>query len=88
MAVRDVWETLWRSVQTDKDAGSYGPGQQPNYGGPQAQSPAGYGAQPMGYTGPPSAGGYGRGQQGAANAQWSQPGPPSGNFNGFSGYQG
>ncbi|KAK3296275.1 uncharacterized protein B0H64DRAFT_417751 [Chaetomium fimeti] len=66
--------------------GSYGPGQQPGYAGPQAQSPAGYGAQPMGYSGPPSAGGYGRGQQ--SNAQWNQP-PPGQNFNnGFSGYQG
>ncbi|KAH6841134.1 hypothetical protein B0I37DRAFT_419105 [Chaetomium sp. MPI-CAGE-AT-0009] len=35
---------------------------------------------------PPSAGGYGRGQQ--SNAQWNQP-PPGQNFNnGFSGYQG
>lgn len=66
--------------------GSYGPGQQPGYGGPQAQSPAGYAGQPMGYSGPPSAGGYGRGQQ--SNAQWNQP-PPGQNFNnGFSGYQG
>lgn len=72
------------------DAGSYGgPGQQPSYPGPQAQSPAGYGAQPMAYQpqGPPSAGGYGRGQQ-APNSQWNQP-PPAQNFNnGFSGYQG
>ncbi|EAQ88954.1 hypothetical protein CHGG_05573 [Chaetomium globosum CBS 148.51] len=43
-------------------------------------------APPMGYSGPPSAGGYGRGQQ--SNAQWNQP-PPGQNFNnGFSGYQG
>ena len=36
--------------------------------------------------GPPSAGGYGRGQQ-APNSQWNQ--PPAQNFNnGFSGYQG
>ncbi|KAK0753115.1 hypothetical protein B0T18DRAFT_423733 [Schizothecium vesticola] len=72
------------------DAASYGgPGQQPSYPGPQAQSPAGYGAQPMAYQpqGPPSAGGYGRGQQ-APNSQWNQP-PPAQNFNnGFSGYQG
>lgn len=68
-------------------AGSYGPGQQPNYPGPQAQSPAGYGAQQMAYNpGPPSAGGYGRGQQ-AGNAQWAQP-PPGQNYNGYSGYQG
>jgi nucleolysin TIA-1/TIAR len=40
----------------------------------------------MGYSGPPSAGGYGRGQQ--SNQQWNQP-PPGQNFNnGFSGYQG
>ena len=70
-------------------AGSYGgPGQQPGYGGPQAQSPAGYGGQPMGYSGgPPSAGGYGRGQQ-SNPQQWNQP-PQGQNFNnGFSGYQG
>lgn len=69
-------------------AGSYGPGQQPSYPGPQAQSPAGYATQQMAYNpGPPSAGGYGRGQQ-APNAQWTQP-PPGQNFNnGFSGYQG
>lgn len=68
-------------------SGQYG-GQQGNYGGPQAQSPAGYGGQPpMNYGGPPSAGGYGRGQQ-PPNAQWTQP-PPGQNFNnGFSGYQG
>ncbi|KAK3944247.1 putative nuclear and cytoplasmic polyadenylated RNA-binding protein [Diplogelasinospora grovesii] len=66
---------------------SYGPGQQANYVGAQAQSPAGYGAQAMGYTSPPSAGGYGRGQ-GSGNAQWTQP-PAAQNFNnGFSGYQG
>ncbi|GKT87940.1 nuclear and cytoplasmic polyadenylated RNA-binding protein [Colletotrichum tofieldiae] len=58
-----------------------------NYGGPAAQSPAGYGAQPMGYGGPQSAGGYGRGQQ-PPNAQWPQ-GPQGQNFNnGFAGYQG
>ena len=39
----------------------------------------------MGYGGPQSAGGFGRGQQ-APNAQWSQ--PPGQNFNhGFGGYQ-
>ncbi|KAJ9152118.1 Oligouridylate-binding protein 1 [Pleurostoma richardsiae] len=67
--------------------GQYG-GQQGSYGGgPAAQSPAGYGAQPMGYAGPPSAGGYGRGQA-PQNQQWTQP-PPGGNFNnGFAGYQG
>jgi nucleolysin TIA-1/TIAR len=70
-------------------AGSYGPGQQPNYPGPQAQSPAGYATQQMAYNpGPPSAGGYGRGQQ-VGNAQWAQPPGPGQNFNnGFSGYQG
>ncbi|KAK1659415.1 RNA recognition domain-containing protein [Colletotrichum godetiae] len=62
-------------------------GQHGNYGGPAAQSPAGYGAQPMGYGGPQSAGGYGRGQQ-PPNAQWPQ-GPQGQNFNnGFAGYQG
>lgn len=59
-------------------------GQQGNYPGPAAQSPAGYGPQ-MGFSGPPSAGGYGRGQQ-APNApqQWT-PQAPSG---GYGGYQG
>ncbi|KAK1464451.1 RNA recognition domain-containing protein [Colletotrichum cuscutae] len=62
-------------------------GQHGNYGGPAAQSPAGYGAQPMGYGGPQSAGGYGRGQQ-PPNQQWPQ-GPQGQNFNnGFAGYQG
>lgn len=63
-------------------------GQQGNFAGPSAQSPAGYGGQPaMGFTGPPSAGGYGRGQQ-PPNQQWAQ-GPPAQNFNnGFTGYQG
>ncbi|EOO04418.1 putative nuclear and cytoplasmic polyadenylated rna-binding protein pub1 protein [Phaeoacremonium minimum UCRPA7] len=63
-------------------------GQQGNYAGPSAQSPAGYGGSPMGYAaGPPSAGGYGRGQQPPAQ-QWAQP-PPGQNFNnGFQGYQG
>ena len=42
----------------------------------------------MGYSGgPPSAGGYGRGQQ-SNPQQWNQP-PQGQNFNnGFSGYQG
>ncbi|KAK3956889.1 hypothetical protein QBC32DRAFT_309688 [Pseudoneurospora amorphoporcata] len=62
------------------------PGQQGNYNGPQAQSPAGYGSQ-MGYNGPPSAGGYGRGQPGP-NAQWNQPSPAQNFGNGFGGYQG
>ncbi|CAN8096605.1 unnamed protein product [Discula destructiva] len=63
-------------------AAQYGQ-QQGNYGGPAAQSPAGYGPQ-MGYSGPPSSGGYGRGQQ-APNAQWAPPQPPSA---GYGGYQG
>lgn len=71
-------------------------GQQGNYGGPAAQSPASYGGQgPLGgYTGPPSAGGYGRGggqqqQQQQGNSQWTQPAAAQ-NFNNgsFSGYQG
>lgn len=66
-------------------------GQQGNYAGPAAQSPAGYGGQPpMGYTGPPSAGGYGRGQQQQQppTQQWNQQ-PHGQNFNnGFAGYQG
>ena len=43
----------------------------------------------MGYSGgPPSAGGYGRGQQQSNPQQWNQP-PQGQNFNnGFSGYQG
>jgi nucleolysin TIA-1/TIAR len=80
-------EAVAPSPVVNAPVGSYGPGQQPGYGGPQAQSPANYGAQPMGYSGPPSAGGYGRGQQSNAQ-QWNQP-PPGQNFNnGFSGYQG
>lgn len=62
--------------------------QQGNYAAaPQAQSPASYGAQPLGgYTGPPSGSGYGRGQQ-PPSAQWTQP-PPTQTFNsGFGGYQ-
>lgn len=58
-------------------------GQQGNYGGPAAQSPAGYGPQ-MGFSGPPSAGGYGRGQQ-PPNAQWAPPQAPNA---GYGGYQG
>ena len=47
----------------------------------------------MGYSGPPSAGGYGRSQQSnqqqqQQQQQWNQP-PQGQNFNnGFSGYQG
>ena len=41
----------------------------------------------MGYNGPPSAGGYGRGQPGP-NAQWNQPSPAQNFGNGFGGYQG
>lgn len=67
---------------TNSFIGQYGVGgQQQPYGGPPAQSPAGYGAQPMGYAGPPSAGAYGRGQQ-PPNQPWTQP-PP----NHFPGYQ-
>ncbi|KAL1854403.1 hypothetical protein VTK73DRAFT_8756 [Phialemonium thermophilum] len=62
-------------------------GGQNNYAGPQAQSPAGYAAQPIGYSGPPSAGGYGRNQQGP-NAQWAQANPGQSFNNGFGGYQG
>jgi len=80
--------------------GNYGPGQQGGYAAPQqGQSPAAYGAGPMGYSGPPSAGGYGRGQgpnnqQQQQQQQWNQQQPPAGpgqNFggnNGYSGYQG
>ncbi|ROT42788.1 nucleolysin TIA-1 [Sodiomyces alkalinus F11] len=76
--------------------GSQYSGQPGNYGGPAAQSPAGYGPQSMGYGGPQSAGGYGRGQQPPGN-QWSQgpqgPQGAQGNQgqsynNGYSGYQG
>ncbi|KAL7941960.1 hypothetical protein V8C42DRAFT_164210 [Trichoderma barbatum] len=60
-------------------------GQQGNFGGPQAGSPAGYSGSPMGYGGPQSAGGYGRGHQGP-NAQWNQ--NQGQNFNnGFGAYQ-
>lgn len=60
-------------------------GQQGNFGGPQAASPAGYSGSPMGYGGPQSAGGYGRGHQGP-NGQWNQ--NQGQNFNnGFGGYQ-
>jgi len=42
-----------------------------------------------GYGGPPSAGGYGRGQQGPNQQQWTQQPQGQQNFNnGFSGYQG
>lgn len=63
-------------------------GQPGNFGGPQGGSPAAYTASPMGYGGPQSAAGYGRGQQ-PPNPQWAQ-GPPAQNFNnGFGGgYQG
>lgn len=40
----------------------------------------------MGYGGPQSAGGFGRGQQ-APNAQWNQPQPGQSFNNGFGGYQ-
>ncbi|KAK3692126.1 hypothetical protein B0T22DRAFT_4807 [Podospora appendiculata] len=79
------------STYFNQFSGSYGPGaQQPSYPGPQAQSPAGYGSQPMGgYTGPPSAGGYGRGQPAPNAQQWNQQPPQAQNFNnGFAGYQG
>lgn len=74
--------------------GSFNPNQQGGYAAAQAaQSPAGYGGAPMGYNGPPSAGGYGRGQGGGPNTQqWNQQPPqgPAQNFgnNGYSGYQG
>ncbi|KAI6560029.1 hypothetical protein MCOR09_008593 [Pyricularia oryzae] len=63
-------------------------GPQGNFGPNSAQSPAGF-QQPMPFSNPPSAGGYGRGQQ-APNAQWSSPQgqPQNFNNNGFSGYQG
>lgn len=72
--------------------GNFGPGQQAAYTGAQAQSPAAYGGGPMGYSGPPSAGGYGRGQGPNPNnaQQWNQGQAPPQNFgnNGYSGYQG
>lgn len=63
-------------------------GQQGNFNAPpQTGSPAGFAGSPMGYNGPQSAGGFGRGQQ-PPQAQWSQATPPGQNFNnGFSGYQ-
>jgi len=84
--VVSVQVSVCLSALANECLGAYGPpGQQSGYAGPQAQSPAGYGPQ-MGYNGPPSAGGYGRGQGPAA--PWSQP-PPAQNFNsGFAGYQG
>lgn len=70
---------------TKRDVAQYG-GQQGNFGGPHAGSPAGFAGSPMGYAAPQSAGGFGRGQQ-PPQAQWSQP-PPGQNFNnGFGGYQ-
>ena len=80
----------------DSSIGSYPGGQQANFAGPQAQSPAGYNSQPMGFAAPPSAGGYGRGQSGPnagqqqqqQQQQWAQA-PAGQNFNnGFAGYQG
>jgi len=70
-------------------AGQQYGGQQGNFAGQTAQSPATYGGQPpMGYAAPPSAGGYGRGQQ-TPTQQWTPQGPPAQNFNnGFQGYQG
>ncbi|KAM7187750.1 hypothetical protein V8F33_011057 [Rhypophila sp. PSN 637] len=80
------------STYFNQYSGSYPGGQQNNFSGPQAQSPAGYNAQPMGFASPPSAGGYGRGQggpnPGQGQQQWTQP-PAGQNFNnGFAGYQG
>ena len=78
-------------------AGQY-TGQQGNYGGHQAQSPAGYapqqgqqgqqqqGQQQAPYNGPQSAGGYGRGQQAQSQQQqWNQGTPNQGFNNGFNG---
>ncbi|PTB62244.1 hypothetical protein BBK36DRAFT_1172800 [Trichoderma citrinoviride] len=79
--------TLWLQMAADRDifAVAQYNGQQGNFGGPQAGSPAGYSGSPMGYGGPQSAGGYGRGHQGP-NAQWNQ--NQGQNFNnGFGGYQ-
>jgi hypothetical protein len=67
------------------DVTQYG-GQQGNFPGPHAGSPAGFPGSPMGYAPPQSAGGFGRGQQ-PPQGQWQQP-PPGQNFNnGFGGYQ-
>lgn len=66
-------------------------GQPGNFPGPGGQSPAPYSGQNMGYNGPQSAGGYGRGQQQQPpNAQqWSGGPSPGQSFNnGFGGYQG
>ncbi|KAK0748879.1 hypothetical protein B0T21DRAFT_279164 [Apiosordaria backusii] len=81
------------STYFNQYGGNFNPGQQAAYTGPQAQSPAAYGGGPMGYSGPPSAGGYGRGQgPNPSNQQWNQQPPPgpAQNFgnNGYSGYQG
>ncbi|KAK4167671.1 putative nuclear and cytoplasmic polyadenylated RNA-binding protein [Cladorrhinum sp. PSN259] len=85
------------STYFNQYSGNYGPGQQGGYAAPQqAQSPAAYGGGPMGYSGPPSAGGFGRGQgpNNQQQQQWNQQQPPAGpgqNFggnNGYSGYQG
>lgn len=72
-------------MTNQQSPGQYGA--QQGYGGPPQQSPAQYGAQQMGYGGPPSAGGYGRGQQ-TPNQQWSQPASQGFGGNGFGGYQG
>jgi nucleolysin TIA-1/TIAR len=75
----------------DMSAGGQYAGQQANFAGPSAQSPASYGSQPPmsgGYGGPPSAGGYGRGQPAPAQ-QWTPQAPQAQSFNnGFAGYQG
>ncbi|KAK4639737.1 E3 ubiquitin-protein ligase pub1 [Podospora bellae-mahoneyi] len=80
------------STYFNQYGGNFGPGQQAAYTGAQAQSPAAYGGGPMGYSGPPSAGGYGRGQGPNPNnaQQWNQGQAPPQNFgnNGYSGYQG
>lgn len=71
---------------TDFSSAQYG--QQQGFGGPTTtQSPAGYGAQPLGFGAPPSAGGFGRGQQPPAQT-WTPTAGPNQNFNGFAGYQG
>ncbi|KAG6040447.1 hypothetical protein E4U41_000487 [Claviceps citrina] len=57
-----------------------------NFAGPQGGSSGGYGSSPMGYGGPQSAGGFGRGQQGP-NGQWNQATPGQNFNNGFGGYQ-
>ena len=73
---------LWSVVDTDL-TGQYP--QQGNYPPAQAQSPAGYGPQQgVPFNGPPSAGGYGRGQQPPNQQQWSQGGPNQ-NYNNYNG---